>query len=494
MTDSSPDSSSVVSSARRRWLILITIGLAQLMVVLDVTIVNIALPSAQHALGFSTDDRQWIVTVYSLAFGGLLLVGGRLSDIFGIKTTFIIGLIGFAVASAAGGAAQGFGTLVAARIVQGVFAALLAPSALALLTITFTDPVERRKALGIYTAIAGAGGVVGLLLGGVLAEYASWRWCLYVNAAFAIAALVGAVTLLKAQQRDRTTKLDVPGSLLVVAGLIGIVYGLGNASSDGWGAPVTLVPIIVGCALLVGFVLVERRTARPLLPLAIVANRTRGASYLGGVIAAMAAVGMFLLVTYYLQGSLGFSPLQAGLAFLPFMGGTVIGANVVSNIGLPRFGPKVVVPIGMLVTAVGTLWLSRIDVGSGYGLGVAPALVLMGFGASAPLIASFALGSAGTAATDAGIASALVNSSNQIGGSLGAALLNTLTASAASSYLTAHPATPQAITAASLHGNDVAFGAMTAILIAGAVATGLLHRRKTSQMESEPVPLDVAVL
>jgi EmrB/QacA subfamily drug resistance transporter len=473
--------------ARRRWLILIVIGLAQLMVVLDVTIVNIALPSAQRALGFSTDERQWVVTAYALAFGGLLLVGGRLSDIFGRKTTFILGLAGFAVASALGGAAQGFTLLIVARAIQGVFAALLGPSALALLNTTFTDPVERRKALGIYTAIAGAGGAVGLLLGGVLAEYLSWRWCLLVNLVFAIASLIGALTLLTGQRRDTTATLDVPGSLLAAAGLIGVVYGLSNASSSGWSDPVTLTPMIAGIALLVGFVFVEGRVTRPLVPLNIPANRSRGAAYLGAVIAGMAASGMFLLVTYYLQSTLGFTPLQTGVAFLPFIGGAIIGANVVSNVGLPRFGPKVVVPVGMLIAAAATLWLAQIDVGSGYGLGVAPALALLGLGATGPLIAAFSLGSAVTAAADTGVASALVNSSNQIGASLGAALLNTLTANGARSYLTAHPARPPALIAATLHGNAVAFTTMTVLLIVGAVATALIHRRNSYHTTQQAV-------
>jgi MFS family permease len=235
---------------RRRWLILAVIGMAQLMAVLDATIVNIALPSAQRALGFSATDRQWVITAYALAFGGLLIVGGRLSDLLGRKRTFVAGLAGFAVASAAGGAAPGLAALVAARAVQGAFGALLAPSALALLTTTFTDARERGKALGIFTAVAGGGGAIGLILGGVLTEYLSWRWCLYVNVAFAAAALAGAIPLVRNQPRNPGAALDVPGSLLAAGGLAGIVYGFSQAAADGWGSASTIGPVAAGVVLL----------------------------------------------------------------------------------------------------------------------------------------------------------------------------------------------------------------------------------------------------
>jgi EmrB/QacA subfamily drug resistance transporter len=471
---------------RHRWLILAVVALAQLMVVLDATIVNIALPSAQRDLLFATADRQWVVTAYSLAFGGLLLVGGRLSDILGRRTTFTVGLIGFAAASALGGAAAGFTTLVVARAVQGVFAALLAPSALSLLITTFTGPRERRRALGVYTSVAGAGGAIGLLLGGVLTEYVSWRWCLYVNVAFAVAALIGAQLLLTGRRRTPGATLDVPGSLLAVAGLVGIVYGLGAASTDRWSDPLTVVPIVVGVALLVGFLLVERRATRPLVPLNIPADRTRGAAYLGAVLAGLTAVAMFLLLTYYLQGVLGFTPLRTGVAFLPFVVGAISGANLVSNVALGRLGPRIVVPAGLLIAAVGAELLARIDTHSGYGTGVAPAIALLGFGVSAAFTTAFSLGPVGVAAPDAGIASALVNSGNQIGGSVGAALLNTLATNGAAAYLTTHPLSPSRATAATLHGNAVAFTALTAILVAGAVATGLIHRPTAKNTARSP--------
>jgi len=462
---------------RRRWLILAVVGVAQLMVVLDATIVNIALPSAQRALGFGVADRQWVITAYALAFGGLLLVGGRLSDLLGRKRTFVAGLVGFAIASAVGGAAPDFGALVAARAVQGAFGALLAPSALALLTTTFTDARERGKALGIFTAIAGGGGAIGLILGGVLTEYLSWRWCLYVNVVFAAVAVAGAVPLIKNQPRNPGARLDVPGSLLAAGGLVGIVYGFSQAAADGWGSVSTLGPIVAGVVLLAAFTAVEQRVARPLVPLGIIAERTRGTAYLGALISGIGLIGMFLLVTFYLQNVLGFSPLRAGLAFLPFIVGVVAAANFVSNRGLARFGPKKVVPVGMILAAGAAGLLTGIGTNGSYGPWVAPALVLMGLGTGCIVTVAFNLGPAGARPADVGVAAALVNSSNQIGGSLGAALLNTIAASAAAGYLTGN-APHASLQAATVHGDVIAFTFLTVLFTAGAVTTALLYPRR----------------
>jgi EmrB/QacA subfamily drug resistance transporter len=444
------------------------------MVVLDATIVNIALPSAQRALGFGPADREWVITAYALAFGGLLVVGGRLSDLLGRKRTFVVGLVGFAIASAVGGAAPDFGALVAARAVQGAFGALLAPSALALLTTTFTDPRERGKALGIFTAIAGAGGAIGLILGGVLTEYLSWRWCLYVNVVFAAVALAGAIPFIKNQPRNPGARLDVPGSLLAASGLVGIVYGFSQAAADGWGSASTIGPIAAGVVLLAAFTVVERRVARPLVPLGIIADRTRGTAYLGALIGGIGLIGTFLLVTYYLQSVLGFSPLRAGLAFLPFIAGVVAAANFVSNRGLERFGPKKVVPAGMILEAGAAGLLTGIGTHGGYGPWVAPALVLLGLGTGAIVTVAFNLGPAGARPADVGVAAALVNSSNQVGGSLGAALLNTIATSAAANYLTSN-APHASLAAATVHGDVIAFTFLAVLFAAGAVVTGLLY-------------------
>jgi MFS family permease len=467
---------------RRRWLILAVIGVAQLMVVLDATIVNIALPSAQRALGFSTTDRQWIITAYALAFGGLLVVGGRLSDLLGRKRTFIAGLIGFAAASAAGGGRRRARLRYPGRRpgCAGRVRRAADTSALALLVTTFTDPRERGKALGIFTAIAGGGGAIGLILGGVLTEYLSWRWCLYVNVAFAAAALAGAIPLVRNQPRNAGARLDVPGGLLAVSGLIGIVYGFSQAAGDGWASASTVGPIAAGVVLLGAFVLVESRVARPLVPLGIIADRTRGTAYLGALVAGIGLIGTFLLITYYLQGVLGFSPLRAGLAFLPFVTGIIVSANFVSNVGLSRFGPKMVVPAGMILATAAAGLLTGIGVHGGYGSSVAPALVLMGLGLGGVVTSAFSLGPAGARPADAGVAAALVNSSNQVGGSLGAALLNTIAASTAARYLT-HSVPRVSLPSATVHGDIVVFTFLAILFAAGAIVTALLYPRREAR-------------
>ena len=338
---------------RHRWLVLGVIALAQLMIVLDATIMNIALPTAQQDLHFTIVDRQWVVTAYALAFGSLLLLGGKLADLLGRKVTFLAGLIGFAAASAVGGAAVNFGMLVAARACQGAFGALLAPSALSLLTVTFSDPRERGKAFGVFGAVAGAGGAVGLLLGGVLTEYLSWRWCLYVNLIFAAIAAAGAVTLLHRQPAPGRPKLDLPGAALVSGGMFCIVYGFSNAALHSWHTPSTWGFLAAGVVLLVLFGWRQTRAPQPLLPPRIVTDRNRGGAYLSMLIAAMGMFGLFLFLTYYLQQTLGFSPVITGVAFLPMVA-CLMASSITSNIVLmPRTGPRPLAPAGMLLAAGG---------------------------------------------------------------------------------------------------------------------------------------------
>jgi EmrB/QacA subfamily drug resistance transporter len=452
-----------------RWWVLAVVGLAQLMVVLDATIVNIALPSAQRALGFSNTDRQWIVTAYSLAFGGLLLVGGRLSDLVGRRRMFLIGLIGFAGASALGGLSQNFGMLVVARGVQGASGAMLAPAALSILTTTFADPAERGKAFGIYGAIAGAGGAVGLLLGGVLTEYLSWRWCLYVNVGFAVVALAGALRLLVNQPRDSEVHLDLVGTALEVIGLVSLVYGLSRAETSGWGAPSTIALLGIGALLLIAFVLVERRVPHPLLPLRIVLDRNRGGSYLAILFSAIAMFGVFLFLTYYLQLTLRYSPVKTGLAFLPMVGAIMIASTVSTAVLLPRVGPRPLIPLGMLLGAGGMALLAQLGVQTSYLSGILPGLILVGLGLGLVFGCAMNMATYGAAPEDAGVASATVNTSQQVGGSIGTALLNTIVGSATSSYLVAHGHGPASIAQASVHGITVGFAVGIGVFIAGAV-------------------------
>src|ERR1700758_494180 len=417
------------AASARRWWILAVVGLAQLMVVLDATIVNIALPSAQHDLGFSNTDRQWVVPAYSLAFGGLLLLGGRLSDLVGRRRMLIIGLIGFAAASALGGAATSFAMLVTGRGAQGAFGALLAPAALSTLTVTFTNPAERGRAFGVYGAIAGAGGAVGLLLGGVLTEYLSWRWCLYVNVVLAVIAVAGAIRLLAAHPRDPDVHIDWPGTVLVVAGLVAVVYGLSEADTAGWGAPTTLVLLAAGVVLLAELVLVAERFQHPLLPLPIVLNRFRGGAYLAIGLSAIGVFGIFLFLTYYFQLTLAYSPVKSGLGFLPIIAAIVAASTTSSGVLMPRVGPRPLISAGLFIAAGGlSLLAAQLGLRTSYLDWILPALVLVGAGLG--LVFGCALNAAtyGTGAADAGVASALVNTNQQVGGSIGTALLNTLAA------------------------------------------------------------------
>ena len=478
----------------RRWVTLVVVGLAQLVVVLDATVVNIALPSAQADLGFSDGDRQWIITAYSLAFASLLLLGGRLSDLIGRKRTFVIGLAGFAIASALGGAADTFGLLVAARALQGAFAALLAPTALAVLTTTFVIPKERARAFGVFGAIAGAGGAVGLLLGGLLTEALDWRWNLYINIPIAAVAIVGAFLFVPAVTRTGPRpKLDVPGTVLVSAALFSLVYGFSHAETDGWDAPVTWGMLAAAAVLLVGFVAWQRRAQHPLLPLSIVLDRNRAAAYSSVLIAGAGMFGIFLFVTYYLQATLGYSPIQTGLAFLPMIGMLVVAAQLGTNFLVPRLGPKIMVPSGMVLGVVAMIYLTHLDASSVYVSDIMPPLMIMGFAMGTIMPASMQTATLGVDRQFAGVASAMVNTSQQVGGSIGTALLNTLAATAATSYLADHaPVTPQVGVDAALTSYATAYWWGAAFFGFGAILSVLLFRRRSQGLSLSHTPVAAA--
>ncbi len=474
---------SPTSDYDRRWLILAVLGTAQLMVVLDSTIVNIALPSAQKALHFSDTNRQWVVTAYTLGFGSLLLLGGRLADLFGRKRTLIIGLAGFAVASAVGGAAQSFGPLIAARAVQGIFAALLAPAALSLLTTTFTDVRERGKAFGIFGAVAGAGAGIGLLLGGILTEYLSWRWCLYVNLIFAGVAGTGALLLLTKHTRTTRPRLDIPGTLSASAGLFALVYGFSEADRKGWTASSTLAFLAAGVALLVVFVVIQSRVARPLLPLRIVLDRNRGGSFLAMLIASITLFGVFLFLTFYLQQTLGYSPVKSGLAYLPMVGCIVATSTTSSTLLLPRVGPRPLITFGMLLGTAGMIVFTQLEVHSTYAAHVLPGLILLGLGLGLIFSPAFNTATSGVDPSDAGVASATVNTAQQVGGSLGTALLNTIATTATASFVAGKAASPAITAEAAVHGYTTAFWWAAAILATGAVICGLLLQPGAPRLE-----------
>jgi EmrB/QacA subfamily drug resistance transporter len=488
------DATSVSGAPDRRWLILGVIGLAQLMVVLDLTVMNIALPSAQRALHFTTVDRQWVVTAYTLAFGSLLLPGGRLADLLGRKVTFLTGLAGFAGVSAIGGASVNFAMLVTARACQGAFAALLVPSALSLLTTTFTEPKDRSKAFGIYGAIAGAGGAVGLLLGGALTEYLSWRWTLYVNLLFAGVAFAGGALLLKGQSSRLKPRLDVPGALLVSSAVFCLVYGLSNAATHSWRTPSTYGFLATAVVLLVAFALWQGRAAHPLLPPRVVLDRNRGGAYLSMLTGTAGLFGIFLFLTYYLQQTLGYSPLVTGFAFLPMSGGLIVMANLATIVLMPRFGPKPLVASGMLAASGGTAWLAQLGPHTGYTTGVLGPLILAGIGLGMVIASAINTGTFGVAPQDAGVAAATVSVGQMLGGSVGTSLLNTIFASAVASYITAHLATArivgrQALTGLALaHGYDTAFWWTAGIFAGGAVIAGGLLRPGPLDQQGTPSP------
>ncbi len=465
---------SSATSVDRRWMILVVVAIAQLMVVLDSTVVNIALPSAQRSLGFPNGDRQWVVTAYALAFGSLLLVGGRLGDMYSRKWVFITGLVGFSVASAIGGAAVSFEMLVAARALQGAFGAILAPSALGTLVATFTDPRDRGKAFGVFGSVAAGGGGVGLILGGVLTEYLSWRWTLYVNLVFAAIAVVGALVYMRSSRPATRPRMDWPGAILACAGLFLIVFGFSHAETAGWTATLTIGSLVLGLLLLAGFVFAERRSSHPLLPLRVILDRTRGGSYVAVGLSGIAIFGVFLFLTYYLQEVKGYSPVTSGLAFLPLIACILLSSNVCSIVTLPRFGPRVLITTGMLLGAAAMSYLAQLTVTSSYLGDILPALLVMGLGFGMIFAPAINTATAGVQRQDSGVASALVNTMQQVGGSIGTALLSTIALTATATYLAAHDTGPLAPAIAATHGYTTAFTVSAGVFGLGVILAILL--------------------
>jgi EmrB/QacA subfamily drug resistance transporter len=481
-----------VAGPNKRWWILAVLGIAQLMVALDATVVNIALPTAQADLGFSDGARQWIITAYALAFGSLLLIGGRIADIVGRKWTFVIGVAGFAVASAVGGAAVNVGMLIAARGVQGLFAALLAPAILSLLTTTFSEPAERGKAFGVFGAIAGAGASIGLLLGGFLTEYANWRWTMFINLVFAAIAFVGGVFLLEHSKSAERAKLDVPGTLVASVGLFALVYGFSHAETDGWSNALTIAFLVAAGVLLIGFVRIQQRVAHPLLPLRIVTDRNRGGAFLAMFAAAAGMFAVFLFLTYYLQTSLGYSAVKTGVAFLPMTGSLIVVASTASTTLVTRVSSRILIPAGMLISAVGMYLLTHISLTSSYASHVLPATILLGVGLGLVFAPGFSLATLGVQPSDSGVASATVNTMQQVGGSVGTALLNTIAATAASSYASSHLALAGSKSGAQLlqanaaiHSYTTAFWWAAGIFTVGALLVALVLRSGIAQPDPE---------
>jgi len=462
----------------RRWLILATVCTAYAMVGLDLTVMNVALPSAQHALGFTTADRQWIVTAYALSFGSLLLFCGRLGDRIGRKESFLIGLAGFALASAVGGAATSFAMLVTARACQGAFAALLAPSCLAVVTTTFTDQTERGKAFGIFSSVAAGTSALGLIIGGALTSGLNWRWSLFVNLVFAAVAFTGGMRLLARQPRS-DSRMDVPGVVLASGGMFCVVYGFANAASHNWHTPSTWGFLAAGAALLIVFVAWQARSPQPLLPLRIVLDRTRGGAYLAVLLQGAGIFGILLFLVYYMQNVLGYSAIISGASLLPLFAAITIGAAGGGAKLLPKWGPKPLISGGLLIAAGGMVWLTTIGVHSGYAADLLAPLIVVGAGVGCVYAAALISATAGVAPRDAGIASACANTGQQVGGAVGTALLNSIAASAVVGWLTSHAhgaPTPGQLQLASVHSFTTVFWWSAGIFAAGAVITVCLLR------------------
>lgn len=458
----------------KRWIALVFIALAQLTVALDTTIVNIALPSAQQDLAISDASRQWVITAYSLAFAGLLLLGGRVADQFGRRRTYLIGLVGFALASALGGLATDGGTLIAARGLQGGFAALLSPATLSMIAVTFTRPKERAKAFAVYGGIAGSGAAIGLMLGGVLTQFLGWRSCLYVNVPIAIIACIGARFCERDESPDVRRRLDVAGAVLVTGGLVAVVYACSLAVSAGWESASVILLLVGGVVLLGAFVVVEYRGSSPLLPLRIVANRVRSGAYLSVALAIIGMFGLFLFLTYYFQVIVGYSPVLAGLAFLPMSAAILIGSGPIASRLMPTVPMHALVAPGFVLAGLGMLLLTNLTTGSNYLVDVLPAEILLGLGMGCIFTPAMSAATQGVDRRDAGIASAAAIAATQTGAAIGTALLNSVAAGATGSYLATQPHATAA--AALVHGYVRASAVCAVILFLGAVLALVLLR------------------
>ncbi|WUD70735.1 MFS transporter [Streptomyces sp. NBC_00510] len=457
----------------RRWLALLFIAIAQLMVFLDGAIMNIALPSAQHDLHFTDGGRQWVITAYGLAFGGLLILGGRLGDLWGRKRVFVLGLVGFAVASGIGGAAQNLPTLLMARALQGVFGALLAPAALALISLAFTDARERAKAFGIYGAIATAGGALGLLLGGVFTEYTDWRWGFYINLPIAAIGIVGVLVVVRdSGAHAGRGRLDAPGAILASGGAVALVFGFAKAESDGWDARVTIGMFVLSVLLLAAFVLLEAKVKSPLLPLRVLTERNRAGSYLSLALSVMSMFGMFLFLSYYFQLVKGYTPVQSGAAFIPMAAAQAIGSTQIGARLSHRVRPGLLMGAGYAVSGAGVLMLALLDVDSSFGF-IAVAEVVVGVGIGTAFMPAFSLGAHGVEPRDIGVASAMTNTAQQMGGSIGTALLNTIAASATTGYVASHHGSASLTNLPLVHGYSVAYWWGTGFLAAAALVAFL---------------------
>jgi len=471
----------------RRWIALILLCAAQFVVVLDASIVNVALPSIQRDLHFSQEDLQWVVNAYVLMFGGFMLLGGRAADLLGRRRVFMFGLVLFSLASLAGGLAGSQGVLIAARAVQGLGAAILAPAALSIIVVTFAEGAERNKALGVWGAVAGSGGAAGVLLGGILTQSLGWQWVLFVNVPIGIAAAALSPMLLRESRREGVERnFDVAGAITSTAGLVLLVYAVVKAVENGWGSTTTIVLLAIAALFLVTFVVVETRARQPLVPFRVFRIGSIAGANVTGLLMGAALFSMFFFISLYMQQILGFDALEAGLAYLPLAGSIVVAAGVASQL-TNRLGARPVLVGGMVLVAIGLVWFSQISVGGSYAADVLGPSLLAGWGLGLAFVPVTIASQAGIAERDAGLASGLINTAQQVGGALGLAVLATVANSATNADMTAAHGAPAALPAALTDGFGDAFLVAAGIAVVGVLVAALTIRGGT-QAEPEPAP------
>ena len=472
-----------------RWKALILLAAAQFMVVLDASIVNVALPSIKDALDFSQQNLQWIVNAYTLAFGGFLLLGGRAADLLGRRRVFMAGLLLFAAASLAGGLAQSEGWLIAARFVQGLGAAILSPAALSIVTTTFTEGTERNKALGIWGALAGAGGAVGVLLGGMLTQWLGWEWVLFVNVPIVLAVVAFVPRFVRESKSSERTGVDVAGAVSVTAGLVALVYALVDANTAGWGSTQTIGLIALSVVLIAAFVAIELRSKAPIMPLQIFRNRNVASADAVGLLIGASLFSMFFFISLYLQQVLGKSALDTGISYLPLAFSIILSAGAASQL-VERVGTKPVLAAGMAFVAAGLLLFTQVSAGGSFAGDVLIPSVVVAIGLGLSFVSITITAVAGVTADEAGLASGLINTAQQVGGALGLAILSTVASSRTSNVLASGPHGPGAARTALTEGFQSAFAVGAGFAILGLILVlVVVPRVKPEELaQAEPVP------
>ena len=474
------------SPQRRRWIGLILLAAAQFLVVLDASIVNVALPSIGKALHFSEQNLQWVVNAYVLVFGGFLLLGGRMADLLGRRRVFMAGLVLFALASLAGGLATSEGFLIAARAVQGLGAAILSPAALSIVTTTFPEGAERNKALGIWGAVAGGGGAAGVLAGGVLTDSLGWEWVFFVNVPIAFAAFALTPRWIDESRMEvAERRFDALGAVTVTAGLSLLVYAMVKATDVGWGATSTIVLLAIAVALLAAFVAVELRSAAPLVPFRIFRSRSLSGANLSGLLIGASLFSMFFFVSLYMQQVLGYEPLKAGFSYLPLALTIIVSAGVASQL-VEKFGFKPVLVFGMALVAIGLLMFSGVDANGSFVSDVLPASLVAAAGLGFSFVPVTIAAVSGVRDDDAGLASGLINTSQQIGGALGLAVLSTIAISRTDDVMASAHGAKAALPGALTEGFQSAFTAGAGFAILG-VIVGLFLVKGRPEEDEPPV-------